>query len=819
MKSAMKSPRARNRTPLSFPIVCALIFGLATAHVGADPDITPDQRRAASAVTPQIPDGAHTEKRELKLDYSTVPVGLHIVLPPPSEEEKQSMEKGGGKGPVAIGFHRDVPGDFKGDISGQLEWIEQPDGSFVSSTSVTSPGAEAVRVGIRADLPPGGEIRFFGEDSDQLFPVFTGEDFTVEGGEIRTLWSPSVQGDTIGIEITLPSEKPLSAFWLTIDAVSHAVVPTGSLPLAPKLDCPHLHIDVACRSSSIHGNLQNAVAHIQYEDDAQSWICSGTLLSDRDDDPTTRYFLTANHCVDTGTVARTVIAFWFYQNARCNVDSLDSRYTQTSGTDLMTTNVSYDLSLIRFRETLPGGLVLSGWDANPIDHPAEAYGIHHPSGAVKSYSAGTTEGSRYSDGVQNAIHMRWSDGTTEGGSSGSGLFLRDSGYLVGGLSHGPACGYSIVDRYGPFEDFYVQAIRWLDPDNAPPVTGGDDHGDSAGDATPVGVPSSTPGNLELGGDLDHFRFELASAGELVVYTEGPTDTYGTLTRAGSGFSRVDDDLGEDTNFRIRVADAQAGTYHVEVRGYFSSTTGTYTLHVSAATALGPADHVLPLVSAASNLQTRGLIRIINRSNRRGTAEVYAIDDTGEVYGPVTLSVDAMASRHVLSVDLEDGNAAVGLPIGVGDGTGDWRVELRSDLDIDALAYSQTPDGFITSMHLVAEETETGSMIYDIPFFNPASNVLRASSLRIINPGTQPAEVTIAGVDRRGDAAPGGEVSFTLPGGEARSLSAQELESGRGLQGRLGDGSGKWRLIVSSDRPIQVLSLMRSDSGHLSNLSR
>ena len=35
----------------------------------------------------------------------------------------------------------------------------------------------------------------------------------------------------------------------------------------------------------------------------------------------------------------------------------------------------------------------------------------------------------------------------------------------------------------------------------------------------------------------------------------------------------------------------------------------------------------------------------------------------------------------------------------------------------------------------------------------------------------------------------------------------------------GTGKGKWRLSVSADRPIQVMSLLELPTGHLTNLSR
>ena len=58
----------------------------------------------------------------------------------------------------------------------------------------------------------------------------------------------------------------------------------------------------------------------------------------------------------------------------------------------------------------------------------------------------------------------------------------------------------------------------------------------------------------------------------------------------------------------------------------------------------------------------------------------------------------------------------------------------------------------------------------------------------------------------------------IPAGETRALSASDLERGTGVSARLGDGTGKWRLIVESDEPMQVMSLLESPTGHLSNLS-
>jgi hypothetical protein len=236
-------------------------------------------------------------------------------------------------------------------------------------------------------------------------------------------------------------------------------------------------------------------------------------------------------------------------------------------------------------------------------------------------------------------------------------------------------------------------------------------------------------------------------------------------------------------------------------------------------ALAQNRHTLPLFVSASHQTLQGFARIINLSDRDGEVTIHAIDDAGDRSGPVTLSLKAKVTRHFNSDDLKDGNTEKGLSGGVGSGQGNWRLEFDTDLDIDPLIYTRPRgEGFITSTHDVVAQGE--SMRWRVPFFNPGSNMAQQSRLRVVNTSGIDTAVRIEGLDDNG-AAGIDVVRFDLAADAARTLSAQDLEQGSSdstFTGRLGDGAGKWQLFVSADEPIQVMNLLISDSGYLTNLS-
>ena len=178
-------------------------------------------------------------------------------------------------------------------------------------------------------------------------------------------------------------------------------------------------------------------------------------------------------------------------------------------------------------------------------------------------------------------------------------------------------------------------------------------------------------------------------------------------------------------------------------------------------------------------------------------------------------MDANETVNFNSSHLENGNESKGLSGGLGDGTGNWRLDLETTLDIEPLAYVRSGDGSLAGVH---DSVSSRSMRHHVLTFNPGSNLQKRSLLRLVNTSGIDTDVVVTGLDDRGEAPPGGEVRLTLPADEARTLSARALEAGgEGFEGRFGDGAGKWQVFVTAGRPIQVMSLLASP-GNLVNLS-
>ena len=327
-----------------------------------------------------------------------------------------------------------------------------------------------------------------------------------------------------------------------------------------------------------------------------------------------------------------------------------------------------------------------------------------------------------------------------------------------------------------------------------------------------------PANVTISGIDDHGQSPGSGVSATVPAGSSRTFTAAQLEAGGAGMIGA---LGDgEGKWQLNVVSDQP----VDVLSLMASPTGHLTnlstVPANAtATSGGETLHRVPLFPPAGDAHREGFARVINHGSVAGTIRIDAYDDAGTRHGPVTLAVPAGRTVHFNSRDLEMGNADKGLPDGVGSGSGRWHLDLATTLHVTVLSYARTPDGFLTAMHDTAPEmaSDPTEHRYRVPIFNPGSNDDQVSRLRLVNPGTQSAVVTISGIDDHGES-PGSDVRVTVPAQTARALTAQQLESGDGVDGTIGDGQGKWELAVASDRPLMVMSLLSSPTGHLTNLS-
>ena len=338
----------------------------------------------------------------------------------------------------------------------------------------------------RLEVPTGASRVIFtleSVDPDVYVVLYVryGEDNTFQNG--RPVFDYIV-AERIGI--TRRSDPPLRAgtYFVSVLVYDTGVVAEGTLTAAVETD-EDCHLDVTCYPE--WSNSTAGVAHITYEKSEGSFICSGTLLNNRQQD-STPYFLTAAHCVDTEAQARSVVAHWFYQTQTCNGDlPAFQSVPRTTGANLLSTlgggpiegraHPDGDMTLLRLTGDLPDGVMFQGWYADPQPFGTQVTGIHHPGSADWDFFKRISFGQiipdpsfETSDDVYAVVSN--TQGYTQKGSSGSALFS-SPGTVVGALSFGPdndaeeienACrtGRRTLTGYTHFSVFYPHVRQFID---------------------------------------------------------------------------------------------------------------------------------------------------------------------------------------------------------------------------------------------------------------------------------------------------------------------------------------------------------------------
>jgi len=446
-------------------VVTPIAAGAATTQVAGEASRTPVQAAPAWKLA-QFPARNVTQQgyRELAIER------LVELERNNASQRNKATQIGVGRVLATEGIERVTPA---------LRWVPLASGGAVARLQIGSPDALGLRVGLKVTgLHPHVELRFAGTDDPARVVA------SVTAAEAQSLadaeglyWTPATDGASQIIEIYRPAHVKLLQARVQTPQVSHLLTNSrNDFKIVKALgDSGACNINAVCRVDQLgpaYVQAKNAVAHMVYSKSGQSYVCTGTLINDTTPATQVPYFYSAAHCIGNQTVANTLNTYWGYENTGCTVTNGVRTNPLTGGADLLFVDTASDALLLRLRNPAPAGATFAGWDASPVALNADVMAIHHPAGDAKKVSFGkSVSGSPYPE----RFAAGWLEGTTEGGSSGSGLFTRytDNSYrLRGGLYGGWAtCANSgnlnntdNRDFYSRLDLIFPQIKQWIAAD-------------------------------------------------------------------------------------------------------------------------------------------------------------------------------------------------------------------------------------------------------------------------------------------------------------------------------------------------------------------
>lgn len=385
-------------------------------------------------------------------------------------------------------------------------WSLEPDGARVWRAEVRSPGA--LHLGLLFDVfevPPGATLTLTGRQHELVMS-------SRHNRPDHRVGASPVKGDRVVMTYREPAGAPFQGR-LHVDSIVHAYrdlfARVGEREWGDSGWC---NVNAACpEADDYRDQVESAVVTV-----AQGWACSGTLINNTSGD-LAPLVLTANHCLSRD-VSRWV--FWFnYESRSCAEPNVEPEPDVISGATLLANRQASDFALLRAAEPVPTdiGAYFAGWDHTGVA-PTSAAAIHFPAEDIKKFSREFDPLVTDPSDPEMWQVRDWDVGTTEGGSSGSGLYDQN-GRIVGQLFGGQAaCGNNASDYYGKLSRSWdtgstasTRLRDWLDP---------------AGIST--GVLDGTPAA----------RFEVDAA----VLLESPVD--GGTTCGGAASARVTN-VGQD----------------------------------------------------------------------------------------------------------------------------------------------------------------------------------------------------------------------------------------------------------------------------------
>ena len=357
------------------------------------------------------------------------------------------------------------------------EWRDLPDGMALWRIPVHVAGARSLDFAFRRFfLPPGAQL-FVRGASETLGP-YSDADNT----RSRRFATPLVHADRAQIEVLLPrSMKPFLEIDLEAAYAGYRDIFTSKSVMNPGTGSGTCNIDTICPEGDPWRSEINAAAVLV----SAGTYCSGQLLNNTRGDRL-ELLSTAHHCYASQDAGDRLVTYWKYESPTCRAVGTDDNglpvstataIAQTGGATLLATDEDSDFTLFRLNNTPPvsANAYFNGWDISEVRFEGGVV-IHHPKSDAKriSFTAGViqiNDDTSVGQGIHHWYVDHYTAGTTEEGSSGSGLFDADH-RLRGVLSNGSAAcsepkGY---DYYGRISSAWTgggtpqtRVSDWLDP--------------------------------------------------------------------------------------------------------------------------------------------------------------------------------------------------------------------------------------------------------------------------------------------------------------------------------------------------------------------
>jgi lysyl endopeptidase len=424
----------------SFVLASFLAFGVAGIANGDGP-LRVQGKPAMAAQKSAVSDAALRDSVFPADKITTVRLEAEGRAPAPPESSSSSIQEKR----MPVGTRRNLAMESRAPSGFRpLEFVPGKQGGSTARLGVTSAAAASLRVALRAGaLPAGAELRFTGSGAPRrvVGPIDAAVVLAAAHAQ-GVFWTPLTEGETQTVEVWIPSSADPGLVRIYPESASHIMVTPHQLAKSYGVGAAaSCNEDIACvaQQAPALAQVARSVAKLVYTENDVTYLCTGTLINDGDASSQVPYLYTAAHCISSQAAAATLNTFWFFEAKACG-EATPADYRQLAGgATLLYANPATDAALVRLANRAPEGAWFAGWDATPLAAEEALVALHHPAGDLKKLSLGVSMGPTVSTGTSYAT-AAWTFGSTEGGSSGSGIFTQAGGeYLLrGGLRGGSA---------------------------------------------------------------------------------------------------------------------------------------------------------------------------------------------------------------------------------------------------------------------------------------------------------------------------------------------------------------------------------------------